>query len=173
MAVRSACRVNRACPVPGPASAQPQRMGQLVESGRRPSDNPDLLRSDVGALSHGLPGKVSGERIVDAALHDAAALAPSVRNKRPAIGFFPRRYPLMREQTAHDEFPLDGLKSSVGASSVVTGPWRWPVIRHPRFMTARPKTRDAQCNLDPLQPESADVPVAETFGGVHESRTKE
>lgn len=81
-------------------------MGKLVETGRGLSDNPDLLRSDVGALSHGLPGDVPCERIVNAALHDSAALTSAVRNKRPDKGLFPGCYPPVREQTAHDQFPL-------------------------------------------------------------------
>jgi hypothetical protein len=81
-------------------------MGQLVESGRGSPDDSDLLCSDVAALSHRLPRQIPRKGIVDAALHDSAALASPVWNKRPHEAFFPRCYPLVREQTAHDHFPL-------------------------------------------------------------------
>lgn len=127
----SACNVSRACPVAHPASTQSQGMGQLVESRQGLPDNPDLLRRDVGALSHGLPGEVSCERFVNTALHDSAALASSVRNKRSDKAFFPRRYPLVREQTAHDQFPLACLTdcvSACGAVAMELGVRRTPTI---------------------------------------------
>ena len=77
-------------------------MGELVKSGRGLPDDADLLRGNVRALSHGFPGKVSGQGIIGAALHHSAALASPVRHVGPDKTFFPGRYPLMREQTAHD-----------------------------------------------------------------------
>lgn len=127
----SARYVSRACLVAHPASTQSQRMGQLVESRQGLPGNPYLLCRDVGALSHGLPGEISCERFVNAALHYSAALASSVRNKRPDKAFFPRRYPLVREQTAHDQFPLDGLTycvSACGAVAMELGARRIPPI---------------------------------------------
>jgi hypothetical protein len=52
-------------------------MGQMIELRRGVSNDPDLLRLDVGALSHRLPG------IVNTALHLSTSLTCSVIESRP------------------------------------------------------------------------------------------
>lgn len=97
----------RSRPIPHPGAAQTQGMSQLVEPGRGFSDDPALLRFDIGALSHRFPANVSPKGPEDTALHHSASLTGSVRKNTPGVRTtsadvrLSSQNPLMSYETAH------------------------------------------------------------------------
>lgn len=93
------------------ASAQSQRVGPLVEPGRRAPNDLELLGLDVRALPHRLPDDFSRVAVESAALHDSAVLAGSAGKNMPDIRH-PRLHmkclshdPLVFEQATHSPAP--------------------------------------------------------------------